>query len=493
MIQSDQDRAIAHIDRISEDQEGYFSSRDGLGYIFHATQDALLAAGLPGPQLLGTMNRLFSQALPRQQTSGALMVRMYETRMREATNNPATRRRVCLFERMTPADQENARRIQAFQSDVVAIQTLLSTLGFVVPERGEKDEQGVEKPHPTRATRLPKIHKNQDRTILASGGVRDNFLVRLGLNFGIGSTQDERAITRDFVATTTQTHTADQDVWDPTGYETTAAVLEGIQQRWKLASPRDLAYHVSKDVLDGCFRQRKPMTGRALYYHLRREENRLAHAAGDLFAAIRPQTDDVARYAEIARQGYTADLLDRLNNQTHGPVDWKSRPQFELAYHVLAYATLYRGAARRVEQHVQTQLQSLADRSPQSGQDEKKTPALTIGLSHQHGKSAQREARPVTPEDFASFYGVTPDPSCFPPFPAFVNPDRTWTLMPDAVRREGEHRIYWVNPNRFSETTDGIIPNVMACLVAEAPSAPVYLTPRNGRLTKEETWDSAPA
>ncbi|MHB8254008.1 MAG: hypothetical protein ACYDEV_10010 [Acidiferrobacter sp.] len=37
MIPSDEDRAVAHIGRISEDQEGYFASRDrGVGYIFHA-------------------------------------------------------------------------------------------------------------------------------------------------------------------------------------------------------------------------------------------------------------------------------------------------------------------------------------------------------------------------------------------------------------------------------------------------------------------------
>ncbi len=308
--------------------------------------------------------------------------------------------------------------LKAQGDDAVAIRDLLATLGFVTPSPKELESSFTAAlRHPSRYIPEPTIvevtvykHKNVETT-----HTKEHFF---------------------------------------TGFEQTAVVLSYIKGRLGLRSPTELAQETIKEAFrDRDYRERHPHPGAAptedlasFYQDLRVTSVRLAQMAGLLLAQDQSVTKDWKEtlIRDAALRGYVQEPLESLI-RTAGSVNWETRPYREMAFHLLMYAALYQGAARRTEQWITYRyalsLQDVAEKSP-----DQEVPALIV-ITDKGTALPSNQWRPVVPQDLEIIRQGCP----LPPFPMFLSktdsetPSKTtWAMVPEAmVSKQGG----WCTPD----------------------------------------------
>lgn len=313
--------------------------------------------------------------------------------------------------------------------DAVAIRDLLATLWFVAPSPKELESSFTAAlHHPSRYIPEPTIvevtvykHKN-----------------------------GETAHTKEYFFT---------------GFEQTAVVLSYIKGCLGLRSPTELARETMEwGFRNRDYRERHPHPGAAptedvasFYQDLRVTSVRLAQMAGLLLAHDQNVAKGwrvVALTRYVALRGYVQEPLESLI-RTAGTMDWEGRPYREMAFHLLIYAALYQGAARRTEQWI-TYRYALALQDVAKQDQGHEVPALIV-LTDKGTALPSNQWRPVVPQDLEIIRQGCP----LPPFPMFLGktdsetPSKTtWAMVPEAmVSNQGgwctpdpAYKNSWVRP-----------------------------------------------
>ena len=256
-----------------------------------------------------------------------------------------------------------------------------------------------------------------------------------------------------------------------TGFEGPTRVLLGIATRYQLPTPEQLRQSVSESSLNSCFLRGEPVSGRQRYQAIRAQEIRLAQRAGEFFAHVTPPDPACENWARLAREGYSADLLARINNNIRSGVDWKTRPEVEMGYHLLIYASLLRGAARQMENYLETRVGNETGRPPQES-DGPWAPAPTaLTVIRAPATESPMGSRPLTVADCRLSDDTDHTLQDFyPPFPVMVQPDGAWAFMSDAGLYRKPHETVWRTPSPLGVAQITIAPRFMACLEGYEPT-----------------------
>lgn len=442
-------QSLAHLDRVSEGLPGPFSSRHGLGHLFAITEKSLFDYGWDSTQTDALLRRLLPQNLvhPWVQTD------IYRTNYAD----PGYDKRILVFARLNPDEAAQPAVQQEFLQDVAAIQNLLATLGFIAPSAGESLSAHAAVSHPSRyrpggRTTDTVAHEQgsghhatvQNAVTLSSqaSAALGTAAARLKTCFTVEKRRTETQSAHHGDKTESG-HTQDYAF---TGFENTAIVLDHIRARLKLRSPAELAKRTTENVLrnQSYLEHHPPQTGPVetlvdFYRDLRITGVRLGQMAGLLLAQDQAATGDPQHTLtqRLASQGYVCEPFGDMI-QTAGVMDWRVHPYREMAFHLLIYAALYHGAARRTEQWVTSRyalaLQDVAKKNP--GQE---IPDLIV-LADKGVTLSSDQWRPMVPQDLALIGPGTP----LPPFPMFLgktdpeSPSKTtWAMVPEAVSRYG--------------------------------------------------------
>ena len=430
-----------------------------------ATGDSLLTATLPEEEVLATLNRLLEHSASHHFGPGDVLTKAYHTKW-EAPNTPlAGCRRVMIARRMGPHENQQAHEA-AFNEHVAAVEDLLGFLGFsqydrVHPVRGRSPQEAE-----TTRTQTQGIEHTRTNSWIARAGVR------LGLSGnGAGVQAETLAETRQETARRTGEQESKKKTL--TGFEGPTRVLLGIATRYRLPTPDQLRQAVSEDSLDDCFLHGQPVSGRQRYQALRAQEIRLAQLASEFFAQVTPPDRICENWARLAREGYSADLLARINDHLSDKVDWKTRPEIEMGYHLLIYASLMRGAARQMENYLEIRVGNEAGRSPQDSSDSSWASAPTaLTVVRAPATENPKGSRPLTAADCR----LSSDPDhtlqdFYPPFPVMVQPDGSWAFMPDAGLYRKPHETVWRTPSPLGVAQHiTMAPRFMACLEGYEPT-----------------------
>ena len=428
-----------------------------------ATGDSLLAATLPEEEVLATLNRLLEHGARYHFGPGNVLTEAYHTEWKAPDAPLADRRRVMIARRRGPHENQQAHEA-AFNEHVAAVEDLLGFLGFSQHDRV----------HPVRG-RSP---KDAETTHTQTQGIEhtrtDSWIARASMRLGLsgkgaGAQVETLAETRQETARRTGEQESKKKTL--TGFEGPTRVLLGIATRYRLPTPDQLRQAVSEDSLDDCFLHGQPVSGRQRYQALRAQEIRLAQLASEFFAQVTPPDRICENWARLAREGYSADLLARINDHIRSKVDWKTRPEIEMGYHLLIYASLMRGAAREMEHYLEDRLGALAAYAPQDPEERLAPSPASVQTVRTLGTEARTDARPLNPEDCRISRKESINiPHLVPPYPTFVNPDGSWSLFPDAGPWRRPHDVVWQNPTPMGTRTHDVTPRFMACLEGYEPT-----------------------
>ena len=484
-VPSSKDLLIARMDRVAEGRPGFFSSREGLGYLFDVTGKALLDQAFDLETVDALSSRLLQGVVAGAGSSGTVAA-LYHTRFSDFGATPGLEnRRAMVFrpcERMGE-DQNDERIVAAFLRDVAAVRDLLAEVGLIMPQRGEIDENNIPKRSPMRTPRLPSVTRETVVSRRQSWAKRQISKIGLALSAKAATLERQTHTERSEAAHIEDRLVVDGDTWNPTGFEQTTVILQYLQGRLGLDTAEDLSDKTADLLLEHRFTCEYSDTGKLLYSDLREEELRLANEALKTINGMRCTNAQESIVKEglkrMLRGGFALDALRSMMRGTTGgfrQVDWKRNPEFEMAFHLLVYAALYRGAARRVEGWLLHQIQQGVCQ-PRDEQDpdrpaERKEPRH-LTLNRDPGGRPPDGSRPLTREDLARFNRKRGEhiEYLFPPFPAFVTPSGQWVFMPDAVCGAPDE---WENPRYLSGLTasSSCVPNEMSCLAREPDRLP---------------------
>ena len=442
-------QSLDHLDRVSEGLPGPFSSRQGLGHVFAITEKSLLSHGWDSAQTDALLGRL----LPANLVHPWVRATPYRTRYADPSKN----QRVLVFAPIG-ADQAAQPDVQeAFRHDVEAIRDLLATMGFITPPPQEIEAAQPAVLYPSRYR--PTGHKTDVATHKQGNGRRitqeDATTIRTQVSATLGTaaarlktrfTVDNRHTKTQSAHHEDKTESAHTQKYVFTGLENTAAVLSHLKERLGLRSPAELAMGTTEDDLRARSwaehhpeKSGAPTEGMAAFYQdLRVTSVRLAQMAGLLLAQDQSVTKDWkgTLIRDAALRGYVQEPLESLI-RTAGSINWETRPYREMAFHLLIYAALYQGAARRTEQWITSRYeQALRDRVQNN--PAQKVPALIV-LYDKGTALSLKQWRPITSQDLApngKEGGTTP----VPPFPMFWRKPEpgedtlaTWAMVPEAL------------------------------------------------------------
>ena len=427
-----------------------------------ATGDSLLTHTLPEEEVLATLNRLLEHSASHHFGPGDVLTEAYHTEW-EAPNAPLDRRRRIMVARLRADHESQAAHQAAFDRQVDAVQEFLGFLGFsqygrVHPVRGREPQDAA-----TTRTQTQGTDHTQTNSLMARVGARIGLPVH-----GVGVQSEVQAETRQETARRTGEQESKKKTL--TGFEGPTRVLLGIAVRYRLPNPDQLRQSVSECSLDSCFLRSEPVSGRQRYQALRAQEIRLAQLAGEFFAQVTPPDPICQDWARLAREGYSADLLALINNHIRSGVDWKTRPEMEMGYHLLIYASLMRGAARQMEHYVEERLHETTHQLSRDDHRESPRPMEVLCVTAP-GAKIPPETPSRTTNDCQIPYDDGENAVTFTlPFPAFVRPDGSWVLMPDAGHRMRAHDTIWQNPTPMRAPNHAVTPRFMACLEGYEPT-----------------------
>ena len=428
-----------------------------------ATGDSLLTNTLPEEEVLATLNRLLEHSASHHFGPGNVLTEAYHTEWKAPDAPLADRRRV-MIARLRADHESQAAHQAAFDRQVDAVQEFLGFLGFsqygrVHPVRGREPQDAA-----TTRTKTQGTDHTQTDSLMARVGARIGIPVH-----GVGVQAEVQAETRQETAHRTGEQESKKKTL--TGFEGPTRVLLGVAVRYRLPTPDQLRQSVSETSLNRCFLRGEPVSGHQRYQALRAQEIRLAQLAGEFFAQVTPPDPDCEDWARLAREGYSADLLALINNHIRSGVDWKTRPEIEMGYHLLIYASLMRGAARQVENYLEDRLGALAAYAPQDPEERLAPSPASVQTVRTLGTEARTDARPLNPEDCRISRKESINiPHLVPPYPTFVNPDGSWTLMPDAGPWRRPHDVVWQNPTPMGTRIHDVTPRFMTCLEGYEPT-----------------------
>ena len=485
-VPSSKDLLIARMDRVAEGRPGFFSSREGLGYIFDVTGKSLLDQAFDLETVDGLSSRLLQGTLAGAGSSGTVAA-LYHTRFSDSGAPPGLgNRRAMVFrscERMGE-DQNDERIVTAFLQDVTVVRDLLAEVGLVMPQRDEVDENNIPKRSPMRAPRLPRVTRETVVSRKQSWAKRQISKIGLALSAKAAAIEKQARTEQSEAEHVEDRLVIDGDTWNPTGFEQTTVVLQYLQERLGLDTVEDLSDKITDLTLDHRFTCEYSDTGKLLYSGLREEEMRLAGEALRVINGMHCANEKESIVKEglkrMLRGGF---ILDTLRSMMRGSirrfhqVDWRKNPEFEMGFHLLVYAALYQGAARRVESWLLHRIQegvcqAREEKSP--GHPVERMEPQQLIFNREPGGRPPAGSRLLTREDLAVFNRKQGEhiEYLFPPFPVFVAPSGQWVFMPDAVRAEQPDA--WENPRYLSGLTalSPCVPNDMDCLVREPATLP---------------------
>ena len=432
-----------------------------------ATGDSLLTNTLPEEEVLATLNRLLEHSASHHFGPGDVLTKAYHTKW-EAPNAPLDRRRRIMVARLRADHESQAAHQAAFDRQVDAVQEFLGFLGFsqygrVHPVRGREPQDAA-----TTRTKTQGTDHTQTDSLMARVGARIGIPVH---GVGVGVQAEVQAETRQETAHRTGEQESKKKTL--TGFEGPTRVLLGVAVRYRLPTPDQLRQSVSETSLNRCFLRGEPVSGHQRYQALRVQEIRLAQLASEFFAQVTPPDPDCEDWARLAREGYSADLLALINNHIRSGVDWKTRPEMEMGYHLLIYASLMRGAARQMENYLEIRVGNEVGRSPQDSSDGLWAPAPTaLTVVRTPATENPKGSRPLTAADCR----LSSDPDhtlqdFYPPFPTMVQPDGSWAFMPDAGLYRKPHETVWRTPSPLGVARSiTMAPRFMACLDGYEPT-----------------------
>lgn len=443
-------------------REGFFRDHEGFGLLYKLTTQSLLDAGLPLEDVETTINNLFRARVD------ATHACVFQSVLGPSSQQEASllaQRRVMLFrfhDRLAPITDTV---MESFQDDVIAVQNLLGALGFAMPA----DPRA---PSPVRQRTLSATQQDtytesalQDNTLSlgvnAAAGLPESSPVDIHLRGHIKQTWGERH--EQHRSRTNETP------YTLSGFEGTTAILQALAVRYHLKTPQNLLTRSEAIELPELTDNAEDL--HHLYRSFRHHEVLLAQAAAPFFASLIKENGadhlnlgarSWRKLASAATAGYSAPLLRTLNATLKVPSQWGSHSaqaweehcgaepyslsgtrEREMGYHLAIYSTLYRGAARRIEEGVCAQWRRHAEKRTDYGArpDPSGQIPRTVRLEYRDAISAPPGAMLLTPELISKAF-TRPGQNAqenysVPPFPAFVVPlaegGVEWVLMPDAV------------------------------------------------------------
>ena len=274
---------------------------------------------------------------------------------------------------------------------------------------------------------------------------------------------------------------------EPVGYEQTTVFLEYLQEKISLYSAKDLWAKTHPGSLENAFRGGPPNKGIHLYHEARLDEQYLLTLALKILKAAPPMSGVTIDYTDYVRtirnylaSGNTNIALQCFLYEIFPEVDWQEYPEFETAFHIVVYATLYRGAIQRMEDHI---AEGIATRvrtaSARLGQ-----PVPTVRVERAPYAFPPPGSVLCTPQEWRALSETAPkgnDESIaplVPSFPVFRTPQNEYLLFPDAIycTTPGKWFGQWYNPSKPPSSESSSVVNA-ACVQSVYPEMPTSRHP----------------